>query len=144
MRVPDAQSIRQVVRIDVDDVQIAVDAAVVRDILGALAVTYLPGGPHGLVGVVPWNGRAVAVLDLASLLGSSSAIESRPRTILVETETATIAIPIDRVHEPCRVDAERDAHAARIAHARIEIDVAGTTLPLFDLTEYARSFEPHP
>lgn len=134
---------RTVVCIEVGALQLALDAGGVREVVGSSEVMPIPSGPVGLVGVVPWNGRAVAVLELAALVGAEAPSRGRARTLLVETDTATLAIPIDRVHQPAPVDAERAAHAVRMPYARVEVDVAGRTIPLFDVADYVRGLEPH-
>lgn len=135
----DAAPVRHVVRLEVGGIRLAIPAASVREVVGALGVMRVPGGPAGLVGVVPWNGRAIAVLDLVALLEGSPDRELRPRTLVVETDGTTLAIPIDRAHEPSPPEASRPAHAVRMPHARLEVDLAGSTLPLFEPTEFLRS-----
>lgn len=132
---------RRVVRIEVGDLRLAVAAETVREVLGSLEVMPVPAGPVGLVGVVPCSGRAVAALDLAALVSGQPGTRARARTVLVETPTATLAIPADRVHQPAPVEAERAAHAVRMPHARVEVDVAGQTMPLFDLGDFVAGLE---
>ena len=50
----------------------------------------------------PGGGRAVAVLDLARLLPGGEPLRAgfpRPRTLVVEAATCTLAIPVDVVRE---------------------------------------------
>jgi chemotaxis signal transduction protein len=130
---------RCVMRVDIDSLSIAIDVASVREIIGEIEVTSIPG-PRGLVGVTPWDGRALAVVDLGALLGLES-LEKRPRTLIVEVRGATLAMPVDRAYEPRETRGAEDAHARRIPFADLEISLDGQGLPLFDVSSLVASFE---
>ena len=130
---------RCVMRVDIDSISIAIDVASVREIIGEIEVTSIPG-PRGLVGVTPWDGRALAVVDLGSLLGLP-ALEKRPRTLIVEASGATLAMPVDRAFEPRDTRGIEDAHARRIPFAELEVSLDGQGLPLFDVASLVTSFE---
>ncbi len=133
---------RSILCVEIDEHRLALEESVVREVLAGGEWVLLPSACAGLVGVLPFAGRAVAVLAVESLLGVPSAARVRARTVIVETLGAILALPVDRVHEPRLVDAERPAHAIRMAHARHEIDVDGKTMPLFDVTDFVRSLVP--
>ncbi len=131
-------SSRVVLPIEVGPVAISLDAAAVREVLGPVAVTRLAGGPPALVGVVPWGGRAIAVLDVSSLVGVEEGLD-RPRTVVLDVEGAVVALPVDRVREPRAVAGERPSHAARLAFAPLEVDVDGRAHPLLDVGQWVGS-----
>lgn len=132
---------RSVLHIEVSSAHLAIDAAVVREVVGALAVMVLPDAPRGLSGVVPWNGRAVAAVELAPLLGVDAPPSARARTLVVETRACVLAIAVDRVHEPRAVIRQRAAHATRIPFSRLEVELEERTLPLFEVEDFVRSLE---
>lgn len=131
-------SSRVVLPIEVGPVAITVDATAVREVLGPVAVTRLAGGPPALVGVLPWGGRAVAVLDVSTLVGIDEALE-RARTVVLDVAGAVVALPVDRVREPRVVTEERPSHASRVAFAPSEVDVDGRAHPLLDVAQWVGS-----
>jgi chemotaxis signal transduction protein len=74
---------------------------------------------------------------LAAVLGvgSLSAQQSRPRTLIAQTERGLLALPVDQVREVQSLSAGqiRDAHAVKRAFAPSEADLQGTVMPVLDL-----------
>jgi chemotaxis signal transduction protein len=113
------------------------EAALVREILGAQPWLPMPHAGRELPGVVAWRGRAVPLLDLAAVLavGSLAAQVSRPRTLIAETERGFLALPVDEVREVQSLSSAqlRKAHAVERPFAPSEADLHGTVMPVFDL-----------
>jgi chemotaxis signal transduction protein len=113
------------------------EAALVQEILGAQPWLSMPHARRELPGVVAWRGRAVPLLDLAAVLGvgSLAAQETRPRTLVAETERGFLALPVDEVREVQSLSPEqlREAHAVERPFAPTEADLQGTVMPVLDL-----------
>jgi chemotaxis signal transduction protein len=117
-------------------VWIAVGAAHLQEVRGALPWVVLPGAPAHLPGVVPWRGRAIAVLDLGGLLGLAATLragEPPPRTLIAQVDGTTFAIPADTVREVHTVAAVEDGHATQIRHAHGQVVIGGQVMPVIDL-----------
>ncbi len=120
---------------------VAVRAAHVREVLGRAAVVPIPGGREGLVGVMAWRGRAVAVLDLGPAVGEVGLADARGRTLVLEVGSDTIAVPVDRVREARAPDASKPAHATRTSFSSVELEVGGEVMPLFEPSEWLDALE---
>lgn len=120
---------------------IALAATSVWEVMGAASVTAVPGGTSGLVGVLPWRGRAVAVLDLAVFVGGERLERSRARTVIVGTGDETVALPVDRVREVRVADEVRPAHAARLPFATREVELDELVMPLFAPGEWLTTLD---
>ncbi|HWO20099.1 MAG TPA: chemotaxis protein CheW [Kofleriaceae bacterium] len=115
---------------------IAVGAVHLQEVRGAVTWVPLPGAPAHLPGVVPWRGRAIAVLDLGGLLGVAPPVrvtEPRPRTLIAQVEDTTFAIPADTVREVHTVVAIEESHAAQVRHAYGQVVIGGQVMPVIDL-----------
>lgn len=119
---------------------IAVRASDIREILGRVSVVPLPSGREGLIGVVPWRGRAVAVLDLAATVGDDTG-GARARTLILELGTDTIAVPVDRVREARLAEATRAGHAAKTPFSTVEVELEGEVMPLFEPSLWLATLE---
>ena len=78
---------RSFVPITIDATWVAVDMATVREIGGPLTWIALPTATAMLPGVSAWRGRAVAVADLAAVLGAGERLASptgRVRTLYLQ------------------------------------------------------------
>ena len=128
------------------DVWFVVPASAVQEILGALRWVPIVGAPTEMPGVIAWRGRAVAVLDLGPLSGSAAlaAGESRPRTVIVHVDDATLALPVESVREVQEVPetAVRPAHLTRLRHSSMEVELDGVPMPLIDLADLLRVLAP--
>ncbi|HEY1585029.1 MAG TPA: chemotaxis protein CheW, partial [Polyangia bacterium] len=89
---------------------------------------------------------AVAVLDLGPLSGSAAltADERRPRTVIVNVEDATLALPVESVREVQEVQeaSVRPAQLTRMRHASMEVELDGVPMPLIDLADLLRVLAP--
>lgn len=126
------------VPLQVHDFWLALPAQAVQEILGRRPWVPISGAAPELPGVLAWRGRAVAVLDLGRLVERGTPIavgEGRHRTLVVQHDDCTLALPVDGVREVQEVPDERvrPAQATRQRFADREIDVDGTPLPLLDL-----------
>lgn len=129
---------RSFVPITIDSTWVAVDMATVREIGGPLSWIALPTPSAALPGVAAWRGRAIAVADLAAVLGAGerlTAPNGRPRTLYVQQGASTLAVPVDAVREPLTI-ADADLRPPR-AHTESfctgEVDVEGHTTLVVDL-----------
>jgi len=128
------------------DVWFVVRADAVQEILGEQRWVPIIGAPVEMPGVIAWRGRAVAVLDLGPLSGSAamSVNESRLRTVIVNVEDATLALPVEGVREVQEVadDAVRPAQLTRLRHSTMEVELDGVPMPLIDLPDLLRVLAP--
>jgi chemotaxis signal transduction protein len=116
----------------------ALDALAVQEITGGRAWVPIPNASPEVPGVIPWRGRAIAVLDISTVVGGGEPLRPdtpRSRIVVVEAARCTLAIPVDLVREvheltPAQV---RVPHATRVAHSSSEIDLLGSTMPVLDL-----------
>jgi chemotaxis signal transduction protein len=126
------------VPITIESTWVAVDMAMVREIGGPLTWIALPTASAALPGVAAWRGRAIAVADLAALLGAGerlSAPMGRARTLYLQQGASTLAVPVDAVREPLTVsDADiRPPRARTESFCTGEVDVEGHTTLVVDL-----------
>jgi chemotaxis signal transduction protein len=129
---------RSFVPITIDATWIAVDITTVREIGGPLTWIALPTASAALPGVTAWRGRAIAVADLAALLGTGQRLASptgRQRTLYLKQGTSTLAVPVDAVREPLVLADEdiRQPRARSDAFCTGEVDVEGHTTLIVDL-----------
>jgi chemotaxis signal transduction protein len=128
---------RSFVPITIDNTWIAVDITTVREIGGPLTWIALPTASAALPGVTAWRGRAIAVADLAAMLGAGQRLASptgRMRTLYLQQGTSTLAVPVDAVREPIVLPDEdiRPPRARNDAFCRGEVDVEGHTTLVVD------------
>lgn len=136
-----------VVPLQIDNLWFAIPASAVQEILGQRPWVAITGGSAELPGVVAWRGRAIALLDLTLVVGGASSVragESRRRTVVIEQDHCTLAIPVDAVREVQEVGDDRvhPAHATRQRFADSEIEVDGMPLPLIDLAALIAAVAP--
>jgi chemotaxis signal transduction protein len=125
-----------VMPVQLSTVWVAVGVRYLQEVRGALSWVALPGAPPHLPGVVPWRGRAIAVLDLGGLLGVAPPVqagEPRARMLIAQVDETAFAIPADMVREVHTIAAVEDNHATqiRLAHGQVQID--GQIMPVVDL-----------
>ena len=136
---------RSFVPITIHATWVAVDMATVREIGGPLTWIALPTATAALPGVAAWRGRAVAVADLAALLGAGDRLASptaRIRTLYIQQGTSVLAVPVDAVREPLAI-ADEDIRASRTrteAYCVGEVDVEGHTTVVVDLSVLLDSY----
>jgi chemotaxis signal transduction protein len=129
---------RSFVPITIDATWIAVDISSVREIGGPLNWIALPTANPSLPGVSAWRGRAIAVADLAALLGAGERLQAptgRGRTLYLQQGTSTLAVPVDSVREPLTLPPEsiRPPRARTDSFCTGECDVQGHTTLVVDL-----------
>jgi len=125
-----------VMPIQLSTVWVAVGAEHLLEVRGALPWVVLPGAPPHLPGVVPWRGRAIAVLDLGSLLGVAppvQASEPRLRTVIAQIDATAFAIPVTMVREVHELSEIQEGHAAQIKLAHGQVVIGGQVMPVIDL-----------
>lgn len=138
---------RSLVPITIDSTWVAVDMGSVREIGGPLTWIALPTASASLPGVAAWRGRAIAVADLAAVLGAGERLAAptgRARTLYLAHGAGTLAVPVDAVREPL-VLADEDVRPARIrtdAFCTGEVDVEGHTTLVVDLGVLLESYRP--
>jgi chemotaxis signal transduction protein len=114
---------------------IALPAAQIQEVLGPRAWVPLPDAPAHVPGVIPWRGRAIAVLDLGALLGVAPGLrrgEQRQRTVVAQVEDTAFAIPADTAREVSFAEIE-PAHAIQLGLADGQVQVTGVVMPVLDL-----------
>ena len=128
------------------DVWFVVPASAVQEILGEQRWVPIAGAPAEMPGVIAWRGRAVALVDLAALGGGAALPPgtSRRRTVLVNVEDTTLALPVEGVREVQEVpdEAVRPAQLTRFRHSKLEVDLDGVPMPLIDLLDLLRELAP--
>jgi chemotaxis signal transduction protein len=130
--------VRSFIPITIDGTWIAVDITTVREIGGPLIWIALPTASATLPGVTAWRGRAIAVADLAAVLGTGQRLASptaRIRTLYLQHGKSTLAVPVDAVREPVVLPDEeiRLPRARTDAFCTGEVDVEGHTTLVVDL-----------
>jgi chemotaxis signal transduction protein len=130
--------VRSFVPITIDSTWVAVDMATVREIGGPVTWIALPTATAALPGVAAWRGRAVAVADLAAVLGAGERLTpptGRMRTLYLQQGASTLAVPVDAVREPLTI-ADNDIRPPRARTESFctgEVDVEGHTTLVVDL-----------
>jgi len=138
---------RSLVPITIDTTWVAVDMATVREIGGPLTWIALPTASAALPGVAAWRGRAVAVADLAAVLGAGERLAAktgRVRTLYVQHGASMLAVPVDTVREPLVV-ADGEIRPPRIRNEAFctgEVEVEGHTTLVVDLGVLLDAYRP--
>ena len=101
----------QVLTLGVGDATFAVPVTSVQEILDLRPVTRLPDAPPHLLGVIDVRGEGVAVMDLATILGTMSAGETDGARIVVlrfpiRDKEAVLGLKADRVYEVTELDGD--------------------------------------
>ena len=129
---------RSFVPAKIGSVWMLLDALPVQEVLGARAWVRVPHASSQIPGVLPWRGRAIAVFDLSTLLEGGALLEPdvlRPRTVIVESRSCALAMPVDLVHEVREVaDLHlRPPHGTRMRHSSGEVEIFGSLAPILDV-----------
>jgi purine-binding chemotaxis protein CheW len=86
----------------------------VREIIGMLPITPVPGSPAEMIGVINLRGKVIPVISIRTRFGMPAA-EAHPHNVIivVENRQGEIGIAVDRVAEVARfTDAETEAPPA--------------------------------
>jgi chemotaxis signal transduction protein len=138
---------RLFVPITIDATWVAIDMSTLREIGGPLTWIALPTATSALPGVAAWRGRAIAVADLAAVLGAGERLVSptgRLRTLYLQQGVNTLAVPVDGVREPLTI-ADADIRTPRVrteAFCLGEVDVEGHTTLIVDLGVLLPGYRP--
>jgi chemotaxis signal transduction protein len=115
----------------------ALDALAVQEVIGERPWVLVPFAASRTPGVLSWRGRAVAVLDVGDLLSGGAPLSvggTRPRTLVVEAATCTVAIPVDLVREVHEVGPHQVRAASEGArHFTEEVSLLEGVMPVLDL-----------
>ena len=122
------------------NIWVAVPAGHVREVLGERSWLQVPSTVPHIPGLVAWQGRAIALLDLGAFGAGMRPIkpnERRRRTLVVHVDGATLAVPVDSVSEAEEVlpSSLRAAQATRLEHCSQEVELRGIPMPLLNLRE---------
>jgi len=122
----------------VSGVWLALRAHDVVEVTGAMVWARLPRARPELPGVLPWRGRAVAVLDLSTLIPEIAPLDPaapRPRNAICALDGCTVAVPVEAVREAraCSGDRITPARGARAAYAASEVRLDEGVAPVLDL-----------
>ena len=121
----------------------AVPALAVLEVVGNRRFVAVPGAPAHLPGVVAWRGRAVAVVDLAVLLGKPPQVlaSNTERTVMVKMSAGVVALPAQEVEGVSPIDpgGVRPARITRHRFAATEVELGERVLPLLDLNLIAEA-----
>jgi chemotaxis signal transduction protein len=129
---------RSFVPAKIGHIWLLLDALPVQEVLGARPWVSVPHSSSQIPGVLAWRGRAIALFDLSTLLEGSERLqpgENRPRTVIVESRSCALAMPVDMVHEVGEVDSSRirSSHGTRMRHSSGEIEIFGSLAPILDV-----------
>lgn len=119
-----------------EDQWLLVDASSILEVLGAEPWLAVPQANAFLPGVCAWRGRALAVLDLARLLGlSGSRAEARARTLILETPSGKLAVPVNEARAVFMLDDDRlrPVEATPLPYMSAELDDGDGLTPVLDL-----------
>ena len=126
-----------VMPVQLSTVWVAVGAAHLQEVRGPLPWVALPGAPTYLPGVVPWRGRAIAVLDLGGLLGVAPPMQPGdppPRMLIALIDGTAFAIPADTVREVYTAAVVEENHATQVRLAHGQVVIGGQVMPVVDLS----------
>lgn len=138
---------RALVPINLEKRWLLLEAALVREVLGREPWLPVPDARPELPGVLAWRGRAIPVIDLAALLGTTPLArrEARARTLIVAHAQNVVALPVDLVREVTLFGEGtlHPVHAAPGPYATLEAQWGDGVLPVMDfaafLTDLART-----
>lgn len=135
---------RALLPVMVGDVPLALDALEVREILGRRAWVPLPGTRPHLPGVVGWNGRAIAVLDLGAALAAAPPLQRgdvRERLVVAQAGGCTVALPVHAVREVQEVSGYRlqPLQVSGQQFAAGEVELEGRPVAVVDLARLIAS-----
>ncbi len=125
-----------VMPVQLSAVWVALGAMHLQEVRGPLPWVPLPGAPPHLPGVVPWRGRAIAVLDLGGLLGVAPPVQPgdpQRRTLIAQVDATPFAILADTVREVHTVAGVEECHATQVRLAQGQVVIGGVVMPVVDL-----------
>ena len=94
----------QLILLDLGSERCAIEISVVREIAPLSRITFVPGAPPGVLGIVNLRGQIVPVFDLGLRCGiSPSRQDATSRIVVVDREGSAVGVLVDRVSEIARV-----------------------------------------
>jgi chemotaxis signal transduction protein len=131
---------RALIPFTIQQTWIALEAAFVREILGERRWVSVRCPQPQIRGLVGWQGRAIALFDLGMLgrgLQPLKEDERRRRTLVVDVDDATLAVPVDNVMEVEEIEdsALRLCQMTKLAHCATEVELRGIPMPLLNLSD---------
>jgi chemotaxis signal transduction protein len=116
----------------------------VQEVLGQRPWVRMAGAFREIPGLLQWQGRAIALLDLASIIEGLRPLEPneiRPRTLVVRVEDVTLAVSVDEVREVEECDAVTPTpnRLTRLPHATEEVLLHEIPMPILSLQNVVRS-----
>lgn len=123
--------------IRIASVWLAIDAVKVEEILGWVDVVRLPGSRKSVPGVLAWQNRAIAVVDLATMLDGEPLTSGRRRTVVVTVNDTTFAIPVDEATAVLEVEDDKiqDLTTTSCPHANSETWLESQPAPIIELED---------
>ncbi len=119
----------------------ALDAPLVVEVLGKRSWVPIPGASARSPGVISWQGRAIALVDLAGLADQpADPSVTRERTVVIRLGPATFAVPADVVREVHDVEEEalRPPRLLGKRFSSAEVELEGRLIPVLDVAELVR------
>jgi chemotaxis signal transduction protein len=135
----------EIMPVRVAGVWLAIPAAVVQEVVGQQRFIAVPNAVAAIPGVLPWRGRAIALVDIVMVtgLGPGLAAESdpAPRHVVLHSDDCTLALPVEAVREVQSLsDSElRAQNATRMRFSTREVQLEGAPMPLLDVAELMQS-----
>jgi chemotaxis signal transduction protein len=131
----------EIMPVRVAGVWLAIPAGVVQEVVGQKRFIAVPNAVAAIPGVLPWRGRAIALVDIVLVTGLGPALaataEPAPRHIVLASDDCTLALPVEAVREVQSVgEAEvRAQNATRMRFSSREVQLDGAIMPLLDVGE---------
>jgi chemotaxis signal transduction protein len=137
----------EIMPVRISGVWLAIPAGVVQEVVGQQRFIAVPNALAAIPGVLPWRGRAIALVDIVLVtglgpgLGASLTNEPAPRHVVLQTDDCTLALPVEAVREVQTIaDAEvRPQDATHMRFSSREVQLEGALMPLLDVDELMQS-----
>jgi chemotaxis signal transduction protein len=138
---------RALLPLQVQSAWVMVEAASVREILGAEPWVPIPHTRAEVPGVLAWRGRAIAVVDLAFFFDGIRPLavhEVRERAVIAQAGDNVFALPADVVREVQDFPREslRIPHTTAGRFTTFEVDFKQGIAPVVDLAAVIQSLLP--
>src|SRR5260370_38355618 len=95
----------EIMPVRIGGVWLAIPAGVVQEVVGQQRFIAVPNAIAAIPGVLPWRGRAIALVDIVLLTGLGAGIstapgaEAPPRHTVIQTDHCPLARPATPVRE---------------------------------------------
>jgi chemotaxis signal transduction protein len=131
----------EIMPVRISGVWLALPAAVVQEVVGQQRFIAVPNAVAAIPGVLPWRGRAIALVDIVLVTGLGDGMdpagEPAPRHVVLQDDDCTLALPVEAVREVQTVpDAGvRPQNATRMRFSSREVQLEGALMPMLDVAE---------